>query len=240
MADEQAIDPTDQGKTGELSDSPNSAGSTADVQPEAEKERTDWKGLALTYKGKAERVNELERELQETRARLASPPTQTAPDPMLEIQQTIAELQLIRDRDPAARFALQQAQYQYQQMQEMRAEMELGRLSESERDGVRSLLQTGEFKTIKAARMAYLGSQSEAKEKEREAQAVRERERQAAAKARENAPDTATRSVPAAGGASMKYEAWAAAVQSEYANARKTGNFDKLNALRAMEKDVSP
>jgi hypothetical protein len=54
------------------------AAADRDAESEGQdKERTDWKALALTYKGKAESHNKLEEEVQELRARLESKPSPT-------------------------------------------------------------------------------------------------------------------------------------------------------------------
>ena len=249
MADEKPID-AEQMATGDAQASAATTDSAAgqveagDAQAESKTERTDWKGLYLSNKSAAEEANRLRKELAETQARLYQPPTQTVQDPAFQAQaawqQTIEELQALAPKDPASRAILAKMQNDDREMRQLRAEMELARLPETEREGTIKYLQTGDFRTVAAARKAMLGDQSETREKERLESERKQKELDAARKAKASAPDTTIRtavtSTPGTG--SMKHSEWMAS----YAAAKARGDRDEMARLRspAVERTIVP
>lgn len=151
------------------------AAGTDEDQPD----RTDWKGMALGFKGRLEERNRLDDESR-LRAAQTSPTTDSqmanVQDEMKRIQQAVLAVQIGADaNDPGAiaMMALLKEQYQsaqraYADRVEMKNELELFRIrDDEEREQVRTYWNAhqNECATISVARKAMLGERYESERK---------------------------------------------------------------------------
>lgn len=170
-APDDGSDPQGSSATAAAPPEDGSAGDEQDIEKLPPWAREQIVSLERTKKqllSEKTRVEQERERLEAERAQIGAPPT---PDPRLaaaerELEQArrdIAEVeQLGQKGDPYANTLLRSLRLQEQRHVQVLTELEIDRLPEAEREPVRKFYQEGrgEFRTVRAARLAYLGEQA--------------------------------------------------------------------------------